>query len=127
MIARHHDTKDMDNKEHTYLAVFGRKGKTLFSMEDIRHVIDQEHIYTLMHNEFQFKEETIKNNLTINITLYKRGNTSISSQKIKTIITNMTKHLEKISGKKISLSISIKNENDRIGYKSGKLRYLLNQ
>jgi len=125
ILQKHHCRTDaIDQKERLYVAIFGKKLHTVFSTEDINTVIDQENIYQLIHREFQFTEQLKNDHLILTLTLYVKRAKKISQNKINILNQNIKEKLEKIHQQPIELNLIIKDETQRVGYKSGKLRYL---
>ena len=87
-------------------------------------MIDQENIYQLIHREFQFTEQLKNDHLILTLTLYVKRAKKISQNKINILNQNIKEKLEKIHQQPIELNLIIKDETQRVGYKSGKLRYL---
>ncbi len=107
-----------------YVAIFGKKLQTVFSTEDINTVIDQENIYQFIHREFQFTEQLKNNHLILTLILYFKSNKKMSQIQINHLKKNIKNKLEIMHNRSIDLNLMIKDEAQRIGYKSGKLRYL---
>ena len=116
-----------DKKNRLYLAVFGRNMGKIFSIEDIRYLLDKLNIYDLFHYEFQFKEQSFTNTIKLEITLYKRKNKTISETKKENLVKIITENLQNIAKipSKFILILKIKRSDEQIGYKFGKLRYIL--
>ena len=116
-----------DKNEHLYLAVFGRNINTKFSTEDIRHLLDKLEINNLFHYEFQFKENNKQNVTELILTLYRKAEVKISQKKIKYLQKYLIENLQRIINKpnQVVLNLKIIDGNKRIGYKYGKLRYIL--
>jgi len=128
-IIRNHKLKThyLINKNSLYLAVYGRNlVEKVFSIEDIQYILDKLHLIKMFCNEFQFDEKKKKNSLLITLILYKRSH--FASIKIKNKIKGkIMEELQKVTGinTQIAFNLVIKEKKELIGYKYGKLRYLL--
>ncbi len=115
-------------KENTYLAIFGRNLQRRFSIEDIRHVLDAMDIYDVLLHEFQFQEKVIDSQLKLTLYLYQKSTGEKTKKDLaKTVSNEVVRRLNEVtrSNEKFVIDVVMKEENEAIGYKMGKLRYLL--
>ena len=108
------------SKNDQWLVVYGRRRNTFFSLEDVQRAFYSFDSDVFL-KEFQYKEKLTDNALLMLFVLYKKKGKSISKSKIKELKDILFTSFEDKHSCKIELTI--KDETERIGYKSGKLSY----
>ncbi len=113
-------------KNQGFLVIYGRNLSRQISIEDVQNALAILNFAKYFHKEFQYQEKINQGSIILSLTLYAKNDESIAREKIKSLEVAMAKTISKLimSAHPVKVKIKVLPEAQRLGYKSGKLRYL---
>ena len=127
-ILDHHQIDYTYPKNQRLLVIYGRNLSRQISIEDMQNVFAILDLSKYFHKEFQYQEKSNKGIIVLSLSLYAKEGTSWTGakEKIKTLEVKLAKKISKLimSPQPVKVKIKVLDETQRLGYKSGKLRYL---
>lgn len=108
------------------LIIYGRNLSRNISIEDLQNAYFILNLEKFFHKEFQYFEKMTTKFLDLKINFYAKAEKKILPAKIKIINKDLERVISKLINAQFPIRVNIKvyNQEKRIGYKSGKLRYL---
>lgn len=114
-------------KNKRILIIYGRNIARKISIEDLQNAFDILNLSKYFYKEFQYEEQETTKGLNLKIVFYVKDGINPSAEIIKKIDEKLEKTISKLIFSHLPICVVTKlvNEEKRIGYKSGKLRYLI--
>ncbi len=114
-------------KNKRVLVIYGRNLSRKTSIEDLQNAFAILDLDKYFYKEFQYEEEQTTKGLNLKIIFYVKSNLNCSTKTIKNISEKLEKTISKLisSHSPVHVVIKLVNQEKRIGYQSGKLRYLI--
>lgn len=114
-------------KSKRILVIYGRNLSRKISIEDLQNAFDILNLEKYFYKEFQYEEQENSRGLNLKIVFYAKNDLTPPVKEIKKINEKMERIMSKLISAHLPIHVFIKlvNEEKRIGYQSGKLRYLV--
>ena len=114
-------------KNKKSLVIYGRNLSRKTSIEDLQNSFAILNLDRYFYKEFQYEEEQTNKSLNLKIIFYSKDGVDLNAKELKKLTEKFEKSVSKLISAHLPILITIKivNEKKRIGYQSGKLRYLI--
>lgn len=114
-------------KNKKLLVIYGRNLSRKTSIEDLQNAFAILNLDKYFYKEFQYEEQQTNKSLNLKIVFYSKDGSHLDSKEIKKLTEKFEKTVSKLIFAHLPIQIIIKvvDEGKRIGYQSGKLRYLI--
>lgn len=114
-------------KNQRLLVIYGRNLSRKTSIEDLQNAFAILNLDKYFYKEFQYEEQETNKSLNLRIVFYSKDDVHLDAKELKKLTEKFEKTVSKLIFAHLPIHITIKiaDKEKRIGYQSGKLRYLI--